>query len=182
MKEIEMYPVLKIIFSRRSIRQYKPDPVPHELIELLLKAGMAAPSAMNRQPWEFVVVENEDTLFHFRKTLPYSPHIAPAAIVTCANMEKRQTEIDVDGFGIQDCSAATQNMLIAATGIGLSTVWIGIYPEPRFVKIISEALDLPENIIPLSMILLGYGEREKEPRTQYKEDVVFWDKYGNSGK
>ena len=182
MIEIERYPQLKTIFSRRSIRKFKQDPIPHALVEILLKAAMAAPSAMNKQPWEFVVIENEEILAHFRDVMTYAPHVAPLAIVTCANKDKRQTKINADGFWVQDCSAATQNMLLAANGVGLSAVWIGVYPEPNFVKIISDALELPENVMPVSMILVGYGDREKDPRTQYNNQVVFWDKYGNSKK
>ena len=178
MKEIETYPQLDVIFKRRSIRQFKTDPVPHPLIEMLLKAGMAAPSAMNKQPWEFIVVEDKEILAYYREVMPYAPHIAPLAIVTCANMRKRQTKIDADGFWVQDCSAATENMLLAATGLGLSAVWIGVYPAPEFIRYISTPLALPEYVIPLSMILVGYGEREKEARTQYNADVVFWNKYG----
>jgi nitroreductase len=182
MKEIEKYPMLSTIFSRRSIRKYKSDPVPEELVEILLKAGMAAPSAMNKQPWEFIVIKNEETLAQIREKMPYAPHVAPLAIVTCANMKKRQTKIEADGFWVEDCSAATQNMLLAANGVGLSTVWVGVYPAASFVKTMSELLDLPEHVIPVSMILVGYGEKEKEPRTQYNQEVVFCEKYGQSTK
>jgi nitroreductase len=182
MNEIETYPQLDVIFKRRSIRQFKPNSVPTELIDMLLKAGMAAPSAMNKQPWEFVVIDSEEILSHLRTVMPYAPHIAPLAIVTCANMEKRQTKINADGFWVQDCSAATENMLLAAVGLGLSAVWIGVYPAPEFVKHIVNALDIPQHIIPVSMILVGYGEKVKEPRTQYNPEVVFLNKYGKSEK
>lgn len=171
-----MNDVLQLIFSRRSIRQYQPRPVPRELLTDLLRAAMAAPSAVDKQPWEFVVVTRPERLAELQAVLPYARYNAPAAIVVCGVPERAQNE-PTGSYWVQDCSAATENLLIAATGLGLGTVWTGVYPVTERVQAVQQVLGLPEGVIPLGVILVGYPAEEKPPRTQYREDRVHWEQY-----
>ena len=171
-----MADILDIIKKRRSIRVYQREKVDEELLIKLLQAGMAAPSASNSRPWEFVVVTDEALLAELRSKLQYGKMKAPAAIIVLGNLQIAEKESSVR-FWVQDCAAATQNILIAAAGMGLGTVWIGAYPKEDVMSAIREILDIPENVQPLSLIYVGYPAEDKEPRTQYDEQRVHWQKY-----
>jgi len=171
-----MRTTIETIYARRSIRQYKEQPVEKEKIELLLKAAMAAPSAMNIKPWEFVVVTDQDTLDDIRSSLMFGNHNAPAAIVVSGNTSFFKHPM-ASRFWVQDCSAATENILIAAVDLGLGTVWLGVHPIHNYKKRISQILSLPDHVIPLNVIYVGYPAEEKTPRTQYNPERVHWEKY-----
>ena len=171
-----MNPTIETIFRRRSIRKYTDQPVEPEKLDLLLQAAMAAPSAMNCKPWEFVVVTEPEKLAQFRKRLIFGDRNAPAAIVVCGN-PGLSTNPAARLFWVQDCSAATENILIAAVGLGLSTVWIGVHPVAKFVKIVREIVSLPKSVTPLCVIYVGYATEEKPARTQYDEQRVHRQKY-----
>lgn len=171
-----MNPTLETIFRRRSIRRYADKPVDNETITLLLQAAMAAPSAVNSQPWEFIVITDPEMLAMVRSKLPFARHNAPAGIVVLGSPERANNSAG-RMFWEQDCSAAMENMLIAAVGLGLGAVWVGIHPVAPFVKGVREALDIPEGVIPLGMMHVGYPAEEKPARTQYKEYKVYWQKY-----
>jgi nitroreductase len=164
------------IYARRSIRQYEDKPVEKEKIELLLKAAMAAPTAMNSKPWEFVVVTTPEILEKIRSALMFGKFNAPVAIAVCGNtlMFKRPM---ASKFWVQDCSAATQNMMLAAVGLGLGTVWCGVHPVHVFTKRISEILALPSHVKPLNVVYIGYPAEEKTPRTQYDQSRVHWERF-----
>lgn len=147
-----------------------------EKIELLLKAAMAAPSAMNSKPWEFVVVTDSDVLEKIRSALMFGKFNAPAAIAVCGNTSLLKRPM-ASKFWVQDCSAATQNILLAAIGLGLGTVWCGVHPVHVFTKRISEILALPAYVIPLNIVYLGYPAEEKNPRTQFDQSRVHWDRF-----
>jgi nitroreductase len=164
------------IYARRSIRNYKERPVEREMLETLLKAAMAAPSAMNIKPWEFVVVTEPDRMDEIRSSLMFGKHNAPAAIVVCGNTSFFKHPI-ASKFWVQDCSAATENILLAAVGLGLGTVWLGVHPIHNFSKRISRILHLPDNVKPLNVIYVGYPAEEKPARTQYDPDRVHWEVY-----
>ena len=172
-----MNPTLETIFRRRSIRKYTDQSVEPEKLELLLKAAMAAPSAMNCKPWEFVVITEPETLAQFRKRLIFGNRNAPAAIVVCGN-PSLSTNPAARLCWVQDCSAATENILIAAVSLGLGTVWVGIHPVAEFVRIVREIAGLPRTITPLGLIYIGYPAEEKPARTQYEEKRVHMEKYG----
>ena len=174
-----MADILDHIFSRRSIRKYTDQTVSRGDILRLLQAGMAAPSASNRQPWEFIVVTVQELLRKLRKGLIFGRYQAPAAIVVCGNM-RRAWPGPVRGFWIQDCSAAAENILLAATGLGLGAVWIGVHPIKLLAKVVSRVLSLPGHVVPLGVIYVGHPAETKEPRTQYDEDKVSWQRYGGS--
>ena len=168
--------IIDIILSRRSIRQFTSEAVDDETLTLLLQAAMSAPTACNSQPWEFIVVTQKEALDQIRTKLLFARYNAPAAIVVCGNVSIANNSAARD-YWVQDCSAATENILIAAAGMGLGAVWIGVYPYPSKIKPLSETLGIPENVIPLSMIYIGYPAEVKAPRTQYDEHKVYWQYY-----
>ncbi len=155
--------LIKTIFSRRSIRQYTEESVPEEHITTILKAAMAAPSASNKKPWHFVVVTERDTLNRLADAHKYAKmlHEAPLCIVVCGDESVSQR------FWVQDCSAATQNILLAAQALGLGSVWCGVYPSEERVREISEILGIKAPVKPLNLIAIGYPAEKKDPRTQY---------------
>ena len=171
-----MTDIFDIIFRRRSIRKYQDRPVPREMLVNLLKAGMAAPSAVDKKPWEFVVVTEQAQLAALQDLLPFGKYTVPAAIVVCGRLDLAHTEPD-GSYWMQDCSAATENILLAAVGLGLGTVWTGVYPVKPRAQQVQQLLGLPEFCMPLGVILVGYPDEEKEARTQYDESRVHWEHY-----
>ena len=170
---------LENIATRTSVRSYLDKPVEASQIEQLLHAGMAAPTAVNRQPWHFVVVTDKAQLKALSKANPYAGMAAkaPLAIVVCGDMKKA-----LDGkareFWVQDCSAATENILLAANAMGLGAVWTGAYPSEDRVKDISSTLNLPEHIIPLNIIVIGYPDKENTPKDKWKPENISYNVYG----
>jgi Nitroreductase len=173
--------VLSFFTRRRSIRSYTERIVEREKLEILLKSAMAAPTTANNQPWEFIVIDDKDMMNSLRKILFFGPYNATAAIVVCGNMNFAFPEPSRD-YWIQDCSAAIENILLAATEMGLGSVWIGLHPLPSKIKPVRKLLDIPDYVIPLSVVYLGYPNESKEPRTQYNEKVVYWQKYDPARK
>jgi nitroreductase len=172
-----MNSTVETILRRRSIRKYTDQPVEVEKLDLLLRAGMAAPSAMNCRPWEFIVVTEPQKLVRLRKHLVFGNRNAPVAIVVCGN-PALSTNPAARLFWAQDCSAAAENIMIAAVGLGLGTVWIGIHPVAMFVKTVREIVSLPKNVTPLCIIYVGYPQEEKPSRSQYDQKRVYWQEYG----
>jgi nitroreductase len=171
--------VLNFIIKRRSIRSYQDKAVEKEKIEILLKAAMAAPSACNAQPWEIIVSVESDTLMEIREALPMARYNAPCAITICGNMNLCR---DTKYMWVQDCSAAMENVLLAATAMGLGSLWVGVYGVDPFVKKITNILNLPEHVIPLGIAYVGYPNEVKEPRTQYNEKRIYYEKYDATRK
>lgn len=171
-----MVDILEHIKSRRSIRKYTDEPVSREQIELLLQAAMAAPSAMNRRPWEFIVITEKERLEALRRRLVLGRYNAPVAIVVCGNMRRTAPAI-AKNFWVLDCSAATQNILLAATGLGLGSVWIGVYPLRPVMALVSRLLRLPRHIVPLAVVWVGHPAETKPPRTQYDARYVHWEAF-----
>lgn len=168
--------ILDTIYSRRSIRRYQDKPVENDKLETLLKAAMAAPSAMNIQPWEYVIITQDDKLDEIRSSLNFGKINAPSAIAVCGNISFFKHP-KASTFWVQDCSAATENILLAAVALGLGTVWCGVHPIHNYIKRISKILNLPEHVIPLNVIYVGYPAEEKAPRTQYDPDRIYWNEY-----
>lgn len=165
--------VLDNIATRTSIRDYEARPVEKEKVEKMLRAAMAAPTAMNKQPWHFVVVEQRSVLDSLAGANPYAKMLlkAPPAIVVCGDMDK---VIEGGGrdFWIQDASAATENLLLAAHAMGLGAVWTGAYPSEERSKAISATLSLPDNLVPLNMIVIGYPAEHPQPKDKFKEENI----------
>ena len=168
-----MNEVLEVIEKRRSIRKFTDQSVEMEKIELLLRAAMAAPSAMNAQPWEFAVITEREIMDEFRRSLPFARMNATAAICVLGSSRMQRNKAG-DKFWVQDCSAATENILLAATSLGLGSVWIGVYPITLLKRQVERILNLPEGVQPLNLIYLGYPAEEKESRTQFEDRRVHW--------
>jgi nitroreductase len=168
--------IIDTILSRRSIRQFTSEPVDRESLVLLLKAAMSAPTACNSQPWEFIVVTEPEVLDTIREKFLFARYNAPAVIVVCGNVRIANNSAARDHW-VQDCSAATENILLAGVGLGLGAVWIGVYPYPGKIKPLAEVLGIPNDVIPLSMVMVGHPAETKEPRTQYDERRVYWQSY-----
>lgn len=166
--------VLSVIHSRKSVRNYTEEVVSKAQLEVLLRAGMAAPSAMNKQPWTFIVIDDKSILKTFANKLMFGNMLnyASAAIVVCGDM-KNVTDV-LPKFWVQDCSAATQNILLAAEGTGLGAVWIGLYPNKVAYKKVQKELSLPKHIVPLNIISIGYPDGTDKPKDKWDESKVKW--------
>ena len=161
---------LKAILTRRSIRKYSGKDIPGEYYEILLKAAMHAPTARNRQPWHFILVDDRSVLQQLSEVNPSWKMLAEAAgaIVICGDLNLEDTE----SFIIQDCAAATQNILLAAHELGLGTVWLGVHPREDRLLPLKEILHIPGHIIPVSMISVGKPDEERETPDRYNEDRI----------
>ena len=168
---------IKNIMTRTSIRKYTDQPVSKADIETLLRAGMAAPTAVNRQPWHFVVVTDKAKLKELSGGRGGMLEQCALAIVVCGNMEKTMQGKGQE-FWIQDCSAATENILLAANALGLGAVWTGGYPMEERVASISKALKPPETIIPLCTIVIGYPAESPTPKEKWKPENVSYNEFG----
>ncbi len=166
---------MKEIFERRSIRKYTDQPIPDEHVEKLLMAAMAAPSAGNQQPWEFVIIRDRKILEGITKFHPYSQMLKEAqlAIVVCADLDREKHV----GYWQQDCAAATQNLLLEAQYLGIGAVWLGIYPREERVNGIKTLLGLPERVIPMAVISIGYPAENKGPSDRYDKTRVHINKW-----
>ena len=159
---------LQLIFARRSIRKYTSKPVSADDVQTLLEAAMAAPSASNRQPWHFVVVTERATLDRLADAHPYGKMLyqAPLCISVCGD-----TRLAPE-YWVQDCSAATENLLLAAAGLRLGAVWLGVYPDDGRVAAVRRVLSIPEPVTPLNLISIGHPAEHKDPRTQFEATRV----------
>jgi len=153
---------LEAIFSRRSTREYTSEPVAEESLEQILRAAMHAPSAGKGRPWHFVVLRERAVLDEIARLHPYAQMMrtAPVAVLVCADSQLERSP----GFWVQDCSAATQNMLLAAQSLGLGTAWVGLHPVAEREEALSRLAGLPAKVIPLCLVAIGHplesGPRE----------------------
>jgi nitroreductase len=164
--------LIQTIFSRRSIRKYTDEPVSESEIKTLLEAAMAAPSASNGQPWHFVVVTDRKTLDALAEAHPHGKMLAQAtlAVAVCGDPAR-------SGYWEQDCSAATENLLLAVAALGLGAVWLGVHPMADRVAAVRQALGIPDAVVPLCLLSIGHPAEHKEPRTQYDETRVHRDRW-----
>jgi len=161
---------LETIFNRKSVRKYTERPVEKEKLETLVRAGMAAPSSRDRRPWEFVIVTDRDLLDKMGDGLPLARMLKETkqAIIVCGDTVKSENAWQLD------CSAAAQNILLAAESMGLGAVWTAAYPYPERMKIIRDALQLPEHILPLTVIPLGYPTGIEKPKDKYNKKQIHY--------
>lgn len=166
---------LEVIRTRRSVRKYSSTAVPQESVELMLRAAMAAPSAGDQQPWRFVVVRDSERLRGLASAGPHGGMIerAPVAIVVCADLGR----VRHDGFWIQDCSAATENLLLAAHALGLGAVWVGTYPREDRVKSVGEVLGLREPLLAFAVVAIGYASEPVAPVDRFDPKRVYMETY-----
>lgn len=169
---------MNMIFKRASVRKYTNQPVSKEQIEMLLRAGMAAPSAKNVQPWEFIVIQKKETMLKITEFHPYSSMLkeAPLVIVVCGNKSKIAIG-EIEELWIQDCAAATQNILLEATELDLGGVWLGVYPKKDIMKNLAELLILPDNIVPFSIISIGYPDGEVIPKDKFNPERIHYERW-----
>jgi nitroreductase len=168
---------LALIFGRRSIRAYTPGDVTDSQVQSLLEAAMAAPSAVAKDPWRFVVIRDPRMLARIADALPNGKMLAtaPVGIVVCGDLDAahdRQLS-----YLLQDCSAAIENLLLAAHALGLGACWLGVHPREDRIRKLSQLLDLPPNVIPVASIAIGRPGEVKEPRTRYNETFVHREKW-----
>jgi nitroreductase len=165
------------IFRRKSIRKYKNLGISDEIVETLLRAAMQAPSAGDEQPWEFIILRNKETMKKITEFHPYSDMLlnTDVAIVICGDKAKEVFE----GYWVQDCSAATENILIEAESMNLGAVWLGVYPMEDRVAALKELLKLPESVIPLAIVPLGYPDENVAAVNRFNPERIhreIWNK------
>lgn len=167
--------VIEAINTRRSVRKFTGEVISDEELKVILKAGFQAPSAHNFQPRDYVVVRDKEIIDKIADFHPYAKMLPKAGcgIVVCGDSQKQPQM----GFLVADCSAAIQNMLLAAHGLGLGAVWCGIYCDEKLVKNMSEVLKLPEKIIPIGMVVVGKKAVDKEAVDRYDESKVHYDRW-----
>lgn len=163
---------LEAILTRRSVRRYTKKEIPDEYIQQLIEAAVSAPSAGNQQPWHFIVIDDRDILDKIPTFHPHAKMLKKAqkAILVCGDTKLEKFK----GYWMLDCSAATQNILIAARALGLGGCWLGVYPrEERIIKL-RELLKIPENVIPFSLVSLGYpAEEQRKIERDYKSRIHY---------
>jgi len=166
---------LEAIHTRRSIREYEDRPVPDELVREIIAAAMSAPSAGNSRPWQFVAITDRDLLGRIPQIHPYAAMAAraPLAVLICGDLSLEQ----YPGNWIADCSAATQNLLLAAHAEGLGAVWTGVYPDQARVENFRKLLDLPEHIVPLALVPVGYPTHQPGRQDRYEEEKIHFDRW-----
>jgi nitroreductase len=161
---------MQAILSRRSIRKYTADPVTESVLHELLDAAMSAPSSANGQPWHFVTITDRKTLDAIPTFHQYSDMIreAPLAIVVCGDLRLERGK----GIWVQDCSAATENLLIAANAKGMGAVWLGVYPMEERIAGVRKLLGLPDHVVPLCIVVVGHPAETKPPANRFNPERV----------
>lgn len=162
---------MKAIMNRRSIRKYTEQTVSDEQVKMLLEAAMCAPSAGNEQPWHFVVIKDRQLLDRVPEYHPHSSMIKQASVAILICGDTRLSKYDVD-YWVQDCAAATENLLIAAQDLGLGAVWLGVYPRQERVQGLRGLFNIPEEVFPFALVPVGYPAEQKGPENRYREDRV----------
>lgn len=165
--------VKEVMLNRRSIRKFKSTKISEEVITDLLECAMASPSACNKTPWEFYVIENEELLVKIKSASLFTKYNAPLAIVVGGNTNKSLSKKDND-FWIQDCASSVAHILLRCESLDLGAVWCGLYPMERSANKVREILNIPSSIIPMALIFIGYKNEERAPRTQYNEKKVHY--------
>ena len=173
--DTELPESLRFILSRRSIRSFAPGEINDAQVRQLLEAAMAAPSAVARDPWRFVVIRRRPTMEALAQLLSNGNMLKSAtlAIVVCGDIEAahdRQLS-----YLLQDCSAAIENLLLAAHVLGLGACWLGVHPREERLRKIKETLGLPETVLPVACLALGLPAETKPPRTRYQPAAVHYE-------
>jgi len=169
---------LKTIFSRKSVRHYKEGVVTKDQLLTIVKAGMAAPTAMDKRPWEFVVITDKAMLKKLGEGSAHAKMVAQAsaAIIVCGDTDK-QLGGKASDFWIMDCSAALENMLLAVESMQLGAVWTAVYPDKTHVAVLRQTFNLPENIVPLALVPIGIPTGEEKPKDKYSPAQIHWEKW-----
>jgi len=168
---------LQFLFGRRSIRVYKSGKVSDSTIIKLLQAAMAAPSAVAKDPWRFVVTQKPETLAQLANVLTNGNMLNTASlgITVCADLEMAHDQ--QLSYALQDCSAATENLLLAVHALGLGACWLGIHPREDKIREVKAILGLPIQVLPMACVSIGHPGEEKESRTRFNPEYVHWEKW-----
>ncbi len=171
--------VIDNIMSRTSVRSYTSQPIDDEQIETMLRAAMAAPTGRNLQPWAFVVVNERESMDFLCEKLPYAKMLkeAPLAIIVCGDTTKAADDSNGHNLWEMDCSAATQNLLLAANALGLGAVWTAGFPYTERMDAIREAVNLPRHLIPLCVVPIGYPNEPLKPKDKWKPENVHYNRF-----
>ena len=172
-----MNPKLSLLFGRRSIRAFKPGEVTDALVRDLLEAGMAAPSAVARDPWRFVVIKKQEILERVASGLPNGGMLAQAAVGIVVVGELDQAHGRALSYLLQDCSACTENILLAAHALGLGACWLGVHPREARVEHLRSVLGIPASIVPMAVVAIGWPAEVPEPRTRYDEAKIHYEQW-----
>jgi len=161
------------IYARKSVRSFTPKIIENESLIQLVRAAMAAPSACDIRPWEFILVTKRQTLDKLANIMPYGKmlHNAPAAIIVCADLLKAK-EAPQQEYWIQDCSAATQNILLASVAFGFGAVWLGVTPTADRITQVASCLKLPKNVQPLNIIAVGYPATDEPSKDKFNPNQI----------
>ena len=172
MNKQPMFDTLTVIHNRKSVRNFTGGSVTPDQLEILLKAAMAAPSAVNCQPWEFIVVTDRKILENLADALPYAKMLfkAGAAIIVCGILSKAHKQMAE--YAVIDSTLASENILLAAEAIGLGAIWTAAYPYPDRMKSVSSILNIPSDVIPLNVIPIGYPTGEDVPKKKYNPEKI----------
>lgn len=166
---------MEALLTRRSVREYADEPVPEALVEQLLRAAMQAPSAGNQQPWHFVVLRDRTLLREIARVHPYAQMClsVPVAILVCGDESLEK----YPGYWVQDCAAATQNLLLAARALGYGAVWVGIHPRAERVEAIRWLMRLPAGIHPLCLVPVGRPREHPAPQDRFNAERIRFDRW-----
>lgn len=166
---------LQAILTRRSVRKYTGEPVTERDIQTMLRAAMSAPSAGNQQPWRFVVIDERELLDAITDVHPHSRMLlqAPLAILVCGDLQIAKRA----DFWVQDCAAATQNLLLAARALDLGAVWLGVHPRQEREKGLRDLLQLPQHVVPLALVAIGHPAVEQMQVDRYNEERIHYNKW-----
>ncbi len=167
--------LLELIKSRRSIRRFSPTPIAKEMVEAILEAAMSAPSAVNKQPWHFLVIERRDLLDRIPEIHPHAKMVKEATLAILVIGDP--TLEHAPGYHLLDCAAAVQNALLAAHSMGLGAVWVGVQPRPERVEALRKMFAVPEHLVPFALIPMGYPAEELPPGQRYKAERVHWNTF-----
>ena len=167
--------MINLIKTRRSIRKFKQDDISNEHINIMLEAAMYAPSANNKQPWQFIVIKNKETFSKLTEYLPNAKMLpmANTCIVVCGDKSAET----IEGYNAINCAAATQNILLAIHALKLGGVWLGVYPREERIKAINKLLNMPDNIFPFSMIAIGVPDEKPAQPERFDSSKIHYESF-----
>lgn len=168
---------IDFIKKRRSVRKFKDISIDDQQITCILEAAMAAPSAVAKDPWRFIIVRDKANLKNIAGFLPNGSFLPESGlgVVVCGDIDVAHS--NSISYMLQDCSAAIENMLLAVSALNLGACWLGVHPREDRIENLKRFFDLPENIIPMAVVAIGVPENVPSPRTRYNEDYVKYEKW-----
>lgn len=167
--------IIDLIVSRRSIRKYTDEKIKPEILTEIIRTAMYAPSAVNKRPWHFIVIDDRDKMDKIMEVHPYSRMLKTAshAVLVCGDLNLQHDT----GYWLADCGAATQNLLLAAHGSGLGSCWIGIYPREKRMTDMKSIFNLPDYVNAFALVSLGYPDEKKEIPDRYEENKIHYNEW-----